>query len=36
MISRSARSIRSSSWPVLDGAPAVSSALTLDLPTSVS
>jgi hypothetical protein len=36
MISRSARSIRSSSCPVLDGAPAVSRAFTLDLPTSVS
>ena len=36
MISRSVRSIRSSSWPVLEGAPAVRRALTLDLPTSVS
>ena len=36
MISRNARSIRSSSCPVLDGAPAVSSALTLFLPTSDS
>jgi hypothetical protein len=36
MISRSARSIRSSSRPVVEGAPAVSSAFTLDLPTSDS
>ena len=36
MISRSARSIRSSSWPVLEGAPAVRRTLTLPLPTSDS